>query len=198
MDLMARVQGILLKPKEEWVKIKEETVTVSELFTSYVLILAAIPAAAQFIGLSLIGRRVPFVGWYRYGLGRGLLYAILFYVFTLVSVYVFGIIINALAPTFSSKQNMANAMKLAAYSMTPAWVAGVLYIIPYLGILVILASIYGIYILYLGFMTPLMDTPKEKVVVYLVVSIVVVIVLMVVVSIILGAIFAVGGVYRAI
>lgn len=198
MDLVARVQGILLKPKEEWVKIKEEPVSVSELFTSYALILAAIPAVAQLIGLSLIGRRVPFVGWYRYGMGRGLLYAILFYVFTLVSVYVFGIIINALAPTFSSTQNIANAMKLAAYSMTPAWVAGVLYIIPYLGILVILASLYGIYILYLGFVTPLMDTPKEKVVVYLVVSIVVALVLMVVVSIILGAIFAVGGVYRAI
>lgn len=43
-----------------------------------------------------------------------------------------------------------------------------------------------------------MDTPKEKVVVYLVVSIVVAMVLMVVVSIILGAIFTVGGVYRAI
>lgn len=198
MDIVPRVQGILLKTKDEWVKIKEETVSVTELFTSYVMILAAIPAIAQFIGLSLVGRRVPFIGWYHYGVGRGLLYAILLYVFTLVSVYVFGIIINALAPTFSSMQNMPNAMKLAAYCMTPSWVAGVLYIIPYLGFLVILASLYGIYILYLGFATPLMDTPKEKVIGYLIVSIVVVIVLMAVVGIILGALFTVGGVYRAI
>jgi hypothetical protein len=198
MDIVSRVQSILLKPKEEWVKIKEETVSVNQLFTSYAMILAAIPAVAQFIGLSLVGRRVPFIGWYRYGMGRGLLYAILLYIFTLASVYVVGIIINALAPTFSSTQNMPNAMKLAVYSLTPSWVAGVLYIIPFLGILVILASLYGIYLLYLGFATPLMDTPKEKVVGYLVVSIIVVIVLMVVVGIILGAIFAVGGVYRAI
>ena len=198
MDIIARAQGILLKPKEEWVKIKEETLPVSQLFTSYVLILAAIPAVAQFIGLALIGRRVPFVGWYRYGIGAGFLYAIMLYVFTLVSVYVFGIIINALAPTFSSDKNLDNAMKLAAFSMTPSWVAGVLYIIPFLGILVILASLYGIYLLYLGFVTPLMNTPKEKAVGYLIVSIVVVMVLMIVVSIILGAIFAVGGVYRAI
>lgn len=198
MDIVPRVQGILLKTKEEWAKIKEETVSVSQLFTSYVMILAAIPAIAQFIGLSLVGRRVPFIGWYRYGIGRGLLYAILLYVFTIVSVYVFGIIINALAPTFSSTQNISNAMKLAAFGMTPSWVAGVLYIIPYLGMLVILASLYGIYILYLGFAAPLMDTPKEKVVGYLIVSIVVVFVLMVVVGIILGAIFAVGGAYRAI
>lgn len=198
MDIVARAQGILLKPKEEWVKIKEETLPVSQLFTSYVLILAAIPAIAQFVGLSLVGRRVPFVGLYRYGIGAGFLYAILLYVFTLVSVYVFGIIINALAPTFSSEKNLDNAMKLAAFSMTPSWVAGVLYIIPFLGILVILASLYGIYLLYLGFVTPLMNTPKEKAVGYLIVSIVVVMVLMVVVSIILGAIFAVGGFYRSI
>lgn len=198
MDLAARVQGILLRPKEEWVRIKEEPVSVSQLFTSYVCILAAIPAIAQFIHLALIGHRVPFLGWYRYGVGRGLLYAILLYVFTLVSVYIFGIIISALAPTFSSTKDMSNAMKLAAYSMTPSWVAGVLYIIPYLGILVMLASLYGIYILYLGFATPLMNTPKEKVVGYLVVSIVVAVVLMIVVSIILGGIFAAGGVYRAI
>jgi len=198
MDIVARAQGILLKPKEEWVKIKEETLPVSQLFTSYVLILAAIPAIAQFVGLSLVGRRVPFVGLYRYGIGAGFLYAILLYVFTLVSVYVFGIIINALAPTFSSDKNLDNAMKLAAFSMTPSWVAGVLYIIPFLGILVILASLYGIYLLYLGFVTPLMNTPKEKAVGYLIVSIVVVMVLMVVVSIILGAIFAVGGFYRSI
>ena len=198
MDIVPRVQGILLKPKEEWAKIKQEAISVNQLFTSYVMILAAIPAVAQFIALSLVGRRVPFIGWYRYGLGRGFLYAILLYVFTLVSVYVFGIVINALAPTFSSTQDMLNAMKLAVYSMTPSWVAGILYVIPYLGILAIIASLYGIYLLYLGFATPLMGTPKEKVVGYLVVSIIVIIVLMAVVGIILSAMFAVGGAYQAI
>ena len=149
-------------------------------------------------GYLSIGRRIPFVGWYRIGIGTGLLRAILFYVLTLVSVYVFGIIINALAPTFSSKSDATAAMKLAVYSMTPAWVAGVLYIIPLLDILVILASLYGIYILYLGFTCPMMDTPKEKVVAYMIVSLIVIVVVWVVVAMILGAIFAVGGVYRTI
>lgn len=196
MDLVARIQGILLKPKEEWVKIREETTTVSELFTSYAVILAAIPALAQFIGFGLIGRRVPFVGWYRYGLGRGLLYAVFLYIFSLVTVYVLGFIINALAPTFSSKQDLTSAMKVAIYAMTPAWVAGILHIIPYLGTLVILGSLYGIYLLYLALATPLLETPKEKVVPYLVVTFIVAAVLLFLVSIILGTIFAVGGVYR--
>jgi hypothetical protein len=198
MDIVNRVQQIILKPKEEWVKIKEEKVTIVELFTSYAMILLAIPTIAQFIGWSLVGQRIPFVGWYRRGIGTGLLRAILYYILTLVSVYVFGIIINALAPTFSSKSDATAAMKLAVYSMTPAWVAGVLYLIPFLNILVILASLYGIYILYLGFVTPMMDTPKEKVIAYMIVSLVVAVVVWVVVAVVLGAIFAVGGVYRAI
>lgn len=196
MDLVARVQAIALKPKEEWAKIKAETTTVQKLFTSCAMILAAIPAVAQFIGYGLIGRRYPFVGLVRMGLGTSLLRAVFSYVFSLVTVYVFALIIKALAPTFSSAPNQLNAMKLAVYSMIPAWVAGVLYIVPFLEWLVILASLYGLYVLYLGFAAPMMDTPKEKVMGYLVVSIVVVIVLSVVVAMILGAIFTVGGVIR--
>jgi hypothetical protein len=197
MDLVARVQGILLKPKEEWVKIKDESITISQLFTSYAIILAAIPAIAHFIGFGLVGFSRP-LGWARYGIGNAFFYGILFYILTLASVYVFGLVINLLAPSFSSKQNNVNAMKLAVYSMTPAWVAGIFYLVPLLGWLAMIASLYGIYILYLGFAEPLMDTPKEKVVTYLVVSIIVYIVLWIIVAVILGGIFAAGIVYRAI
>ncbi len=196
MDLVARVQAIVLKPKEEWAKIKAETTSVSELFTSYAMILAAIPAAAQFVGYGLIGRRYPFIGWVRMGLGTSLLRAVFSYILSLVMVYVFALIINALAPTFGSAPNQLSAMKLAVFSMTPGWVAGILYVVPFLEWLVILASLYGLYVLYLGFATPMMETPKDKIMTYLVVSIVVVVVLSVVVGLVLGAIFAVGGVYR--
>lgn len=196
MDFVARVQAIALKPKEEWVKIKAETTSVSELFTSYAMILAAVPAVAQFIGFGLIGRRYPFIGWVKMGLGTSLLRAVFSYILSLVTVYVFALIINALAPTFASAPNQLSAMKLAVFSMTPGWVAGILYVVPFLEWLVILASLYGLYVLYLGFATPMMNTPKDKVMTYLVVSIVAVVVLSVVVGLILGAVFAVGGVYR--
>ena len=192
MDLVKRVQGIILKPQEEWAKIKAEPTTIPQLFTQYAVILAAIPAVCMFIGWALIGFRVPFSGasW----TGRGLLYAIFSYILGLVSVYVFGFVINALAPNFASTQNPTMAMKLAVYSMTPGWVAGIFYLIPSLGILAALASLYGIYVLYLGFSHPLMGTPKEKVVTYIVISVVVMIVLMVVVTLVLSSAFAMRGV----
>ncbi len=193
MELIPRVQGILFKPKEEWEKIKKQTLSISDLFTKYALILVAIPAVAQFIGRGIIGYSVPFVGWVRSGIGRALLHSILFYVLTVGAVYLLGIIINALAPSFDSKPNQDKAMNLAVFSMTPAWIAGILYIIPQLSILVFLASLYGIYIFYLGFSSTIMETPKEKVVGYFVVTIIVSIVLYVIIGLVLGAIFAVSG-----
>jgi hypothetical protein len=191
MDIVQRAQGILLKPKDEWVKIKAEPSTVSGLFTSYVMILAAIPAVFQFLGHVLVGRRLPVIGLYRWPFGRALGNALLTYILSLAAVYLFALIVHELAPTFSSAKNLANALKLSAYSMTPGWVAGVLYIIPGLWVLSVIASLYGLYILYLGFETPMMETPKDKIPGYLTLSIVVVICLYVVFGWFVKGIFAV-------
>jgi hypothetical protein len=193
MNLVARVQAILLKPKEEWVKIKDEPTTIQQLFIPYAVILAAIPAVAQFLGTALfLGFRIPGGGgsW----TARAFFYAIFSFIMSLVVVYALGFIINALAPNFSSTQDLPRAMKLAVYSMTPAWIMGIFNLIPALGILSVLGSLYGLYILYLGFSTPVMGTPKEKVTGYFVVSLVIAVVLMAVVGLILGAAFAIRGV----
>ena len=196
MDIVSRVQGILLRPKEEWITIKEETTSIADLFTSYAMILAAIPALSQFIGLAIIGQHIPFRGMVRYGFGTAFFYAIFSYIATLLTAYVLGIIINALATSFSSKQDPVNAMKLAVYSMTAAWVAGVLHIIPVLRMLAWLGFLYGLYILYLGFAAELMETPKDKLLAYFVVSLAVAVVVTIVLNLILGAIFLVGAVSR--
>jgi hypothetical protein len=59
-----------------------------------------------------------------------------------------------------------------------------------------LIALYGIYILYSGFVVSLMETPKEKALKYLVVSGILAIVLIAGVEIILRALFAVWGVLR--
>lgn len=188
MDIVQRVQSIILKPKEEWVKIKAEPATVAGLFTSYAMVLAAIPAGARFLGNILV-RRLPMGAVFP--LGQALVNAIVTYVYALAAVFLFALIISELAPNFGSAKNLTAALKLSVYSMTPGWVAGILNIIPGLWIMGILAGLYGLYLLYLGFDTPMMETPKDKVMSYMGVSIVVVIVLYVVFSLILRGIFAV-------
>ena len=55
MALIDRVQSILLKPKQTWPVIAAEGGDVASIYTGYVMILAAIPAVAGFIGLTLVG-----------------------------------------------------------------------------------------------------------------------------------------------
>ncbi|HMA54307.1 MAG TPA: Yip1 family protein [Acidobacteriota bacterium] len=183
MDIVQRVQSILLRPKEEWAKIKAEPTTIAGLYTSYIMILAAIPAGFEFLRRILI-ERLPVIG--HWPVGRALASAVISYVLTLVSVYLFALIINELAPTFSSAKNMTNALKLVVYSMTPAWLAGLLSIVPGLWSLSVVASLYGIYLLYLGFDAPMMETPKDKIPGYMALSIVAVVVIYVVLSVVQG------------
>lgn len=191
MELVQRVQSLILKPKEEWPKIKAETTTEAALFTNYVLLLAAIPPAAQFLGRMLFPVRKPFSGAPVWSVGNALGYAVLSYVLSLIVVYLFALALNSLAPAFSSRPNMLQAVKLSAYSMTPGWLGGIFYLVPALYILGILASLYGLYLLFLGLETPLLETPKHKVIGYMGAGILAVVVLYVVFGFIPRAIFAV-------
>jgi len=195
MDLVARVQGILLKPNEEWAKIKDEELTLVQLFSHYAVILAAIPAVAQFLGRVLMGgARVPFTG--RSILGRAFFYSIIYYLALLALAYLLGFVIHALSPSFSSQQNLTQAMKLAVFSMTPIWLAGILYVLPFLGILVYLAMFYSFFLLYLGFDASLMQTPKDKVVGYFVITAVAAVIIYIVVMTLVWGGFWGGTLFR--
>jgi hypothetical protein len=188
MNIAHRAQAILLRPKEEWITIKAEPTTVAGLFTSYALVLAAVPVVFQFLGRVLV-ERLPVIGHWPVGTALG--NAAVAYVLNLATIYLFALILDALAPSFGSARNMTSALKLAVYSMTPGWLAGVLYIFPGLWVLGVLASLYGIYILYVGLETPLMETPKDKVGSYFAASVLVAIGLFVVLNWFLKVIFAV-------
>lgn len=160
MNLIDRVKNILLSPVSEWGKIKDETYTVADLFLRYAMILAAIPAIAAFIGFSVIGLSYGF-GTVRIPIGSGLTHSILSYVFNLAGVYLMAVIIDLLSPYFGASKDMDTALKVAVFSMTPAWVAGVFYIIPSLSIIGMIAGFYGLYLLYLG-IKQLKDAPADK------------------------------------
>jgi len=187
--LIERIKNILFSPREEWEKIKAETTGIAQVMTGYAVLLALIPAIFGLLGYSLIGVSMGVFGVIRYPFTYGLIWAIIWYILTLVGLYVDGIIINALAPSFDSKQNPVNAYKLAVYSTTPLFIAGILYIVPTLGILVFLISLYGLYLLYVG-MPIMMETPREKVVGYLIVAIIVIIVVNIIVGVIASAVLA--------
>ena len=197
-SLQTRVVNILKEPAKEWPVIAAESDNVGRLYREYIIPLSAIGPIATFLGLAVLGSLLSFgVGMYA-GLGLGVLlvFMVVSWVVGLASVYLVALIIEWLAPKFQSSGTRVDALKLVAYSMTPMWVAGVLNLIPLLGILVFLAALYGIYICYLG-LPHVMKTPADQVVIFMIVAFVVIVIVQFIISVILGTIFFSGALMTA-
>jgi hypothetical protein len=178
--LMARVEGILLRPATEWGLIDGEQATVPGLFTGYACILAAIGPVA------LVVQHLLFRHW---TIIPVIVIAALSYVTSLIGVFVIGFIIDALAPSFDGQKNQIQAMKLAVYAYTAAWVGGIFNLLPILGLLAAVAAIYGFYLLWLG-LPKLMKSPQEKTAGYFVVTIIAAILVYIVIGAVIGAVTA--------
>jgi len=197
MNLVERAKNIVLQPNQEWPVIAGEAADTKSLFVGYAMPLAAIPPIAAWLGLSVIGVSAGILGTYRAPIVGGLGWAILSYVLGLVSVFVLGLIIDALAPSFGGEKNQLQAMKCAVYAHTPAWLGGIFSLIPALGILALIAALYGLYLLYLG-LPVLQKAPRDKAVGYTVVVVLCAIVLTIVVSVIGGIVgFSGDGMHGA-
>lgn len=178
--VLSRVKNIILNPAAEWQVIKSEQTTTKDIIFGYVAPLAAITPIASAIGLGLMG--ISFIGkTMRYPLGYLIPWAVVSYIMNIVAVFVAAAVVNTLAETFESKRDMVQALKVVAYSFTPAWIAGILNVFPQLNVIGILASLYGIYLLYIG-LRPLMETPESKALGYTVASIIAMIIIVIIVS----------------
>jgi hypothetical protein len=190
MALVDRVKAILISPKTEWAKIETEPATVGSLFTGYVLPLAAIPAIAGFIGMAIVGYGVLGTRL-QIPMGTALTWAAVEFCAALIGVFVLGLIIDALAPSFGGQKNQIQALKVAVYSSTASWLAGIFAIIPGLAILGIV-GLYSIYLMFLG-LPVLMKAPADKAVGYTVVVIIAAVVLYFLVGYLAGQIAGFGG-----
>jgi hypothetical protein len=182
MSLMERAKKIVLQPKTEWPVIDTEQTSTGALYTGYIIPLAAIGPIAQIIGWSVFGMSLPFVGTFRIPIQYAVRTAVISYVAALVGTFVLALIIDGLAPTFGGQKNQMQALKVAAYSSTAAWLAGIFGIIPALAILG-LVGLYSLYLLYLG-LPILMKSPQDKAMGYTVVVIVCAIVLWIIIAVI--------------
>jgi Yip1 domain len=157
-----RVKNILITPKIEWPTIAAEPTTIAQLYIAYVVPLTAWAALISLVRLSLIGTRVPFGGLVRTSLAEALGLAAWTFVASFIGLFLVGLIVNLLAPTFGGTRNQTQALKVAAYSLTPAYVGSVLALSPVLpSLLQFIVLCYGLYVLYLG-LPVVMRSPRER------------------------------------
>ncbi len=169
-SIVDRAKAIILKPREEWPVIDAEAATIGGIFTGYAMILAAIPPLAALIGGQIFGFGALGIT-FRPSLVGAISMAIAHYVFALVGLFILALIIDTLAPRFGGQKDRVKAFKVAAYSGTAGWLAGVFALVPSLSVLSLL-GLYSLYLLYLG-LPRLMRAPEDKALVYTIVTIVV-------------------------
>jgi hypothetical protein len=178
MNLIDRSKAILLRPAETWPLLDAEPATVASIYKDWLIVMAAIPAVCAFIGLSLVGAgfgiRIPLV----YGLES----MVVRYVVSLAVAFVMALIVDALAPSFGGQKNQVAALKVVAYGSTASYLAGILSLLPALGVLGLIAACYSIYLIWLG-LPVLMKCPKDKAAGYTAV----VILIAIVATIVIGA-----------
>lgn len=167
--LTARVRAILTAPAATWDEIEREPASQAGLYLTYVMPLAAIGPVAGFIGAVVFGNpkdgvsfRPPVLS----ALGAGFAA----YLTTLAGVFLLAVVINAFAPSFGATRDRVQALKVAAYSGTAAWLAGIFLVFPPLGALAYLAGVYSLYLLYLG-LPKLMKSAPGKTAAYVVLAV---------------------------
>jgi hypothetical protein len=165
--LLERVKQILFQPSATWETIAGEFTTTGQLYKSYVIPLAALPAVCQIIG-SILWGKPTFFGSIRIPAVTAVQAGATFYVLWLLGVFLLALIINALAPTFGGTANRVQAMKVAVYCATASWLAGVFVLVPGGGWLRLLGA-YSLYLLY-GGLVPVMKADTDRAAGYAVVT----------------------------
>ena len=180
--ILERVKLVMLNPSGAWATIKGDAHSIKDIYTKYVVFLAAVPAVAGFIGNTISAPRL-FFSW--------LVLAVVTYLVALVRVYLAAMVLEFLAPKFEGQITRTDGVKLFAYSYTPAYVGGILSLIPSVTIamLQLLFLLYGLYCLWLG-IPALSTVPDNKRFVYYIVSVIGILI----VGLVLGVIVAALGV----
>ncbi len=175
--IVDRTLKIALKPGEFWAETSQENTTAAECYLKYLLIVQAIPAVATFLGLVLFGYSAGPFGNIGVPFGNALGAGISAYIQGLVAAGLVGFLASALAPKFGGASSLDRGVTLVTMATLPMALAGILMLVPTVGLLSALVGIYCLYLLWVG-IGPMMGIPDDRKVPYAVVLIVVTVIVM--------------------
>ncbi|HYA39395.1 MAG TPA: Yip1 family protein [Candidatus Methylomirabilis sp.] len=162
--MLSHVWGLLSHPEDEWKDIRKENCTIGKCYCSHVLLLAAIPPLAGYIGTTQVGWSVVTREVNRLTPESALWIAVLSYLTILVAVFTVGKLIHWMGQTYGTKQTLPQCIALAAYTATPLFLIGIMLVYPvlWLNLLIGLPALaYTVYLLYTG-VPIIMGIPKER------------------------------------
>lgn len=158
--ILSRAYGLLREPKKEWAQIRGEETNIPSIMLGYVAPLAAIPPICGLIGAYAFGFTYAGVD-IRPPLDQALVGALVSFVASVAMVFFLGLLINATAEQFDGDRNDLGAQKVAAYSMTPAFLSGVFSLWPQAWWLSLFAIAASVFLIYRG-LPILMKAPEDR------------------------------------
>ncbi len=158
--ILSRAYGLFRDPKTEWEQIKAEQTTIPNILVGYVAPLATIPPVCGLLGEYIFGRRIG-EEVFRPELGDALIGVAVTWVVSIALVFLLGLLIDALADNFDAERNDLGAQKVAAYSLTPAFLSGVFSLWPPLWWLSLFALAAMVLLMFRG-LPILMRAPPER------------------------------------
>ena len=158
--ILSRCYGLLKSPDAEWEQIRAEETNIPKILIGYVAPLAVIPPLCGVLGSLLFGN--SYGGQVvRPDFDTALIGAVLSFAVSIALIFLLGILINAVAENFDADRNEIQAQKVAAYSMTPAFLSGIFSLWPPIWWLSILAIAASAFLLYRG-LPILMKAPEDR------------------------------------
>lgn len=145
-----RAFAIVCKPRVTWRAIASEPTSVVAFALAYVVPLAALGPIATYVALRVIGVHVATGETYHASIGLALREAASSFGFALGGVALIAMLLSALAPRFALERSFARSFRIAAYALTPVWLAGLTLLAPQLTLALPLAAIYAFVLLVYG------------------------------------------------
>lgn len=155
---------VLTDPRGCWGVLKLQPDSISGIYKRYLGPLAILAVLSEYLGNTVIGgpSRSLFGSVYRWPPVSGLIYSAVHLATMLVSFYLFAIVHETLAKNFQGNATRLNSFKLVVYSATPMLVGSLLQIIPQLTPILVLLSLYGIFVYVQGFQTMVEVADSKK------------------------------------
>jgi hypothetical protein len=162
--LLSHVWGLLTDPEQEWKAVRKEHTGIFKVYLTHLLLLAAIPVLAGYVGTTQVGWQVVAREVHKLTPESALPMAIVSYLTLLTAVFFVGLMIHWMEKTYGGKADLSKTVALAAYIATPLLLIGVTLAYPLLWLNMLLglpALAYSVYLLYTG--VPIMTSiPKER------------------------------------
>jgi hypothetical protein len=159
---MIALLKLLTSPEQGWASIAEKPPSLFSVLGLQLTVLALLPAAAWFYGVTHAGWTLP-SGEHTFRMTEqsASVIIVLFYGAMIVGTVALGAMIHWMSATYGAEPSWQKSMTLATYTNMPLFITGCVGLWPALWFDLILGTFYAVYLLYVG-IPPMMGVPRER------------------------------------